>query len=378
VPPLATEEVALGHSWHKPLFLWQAPGAPELYVVEQGDDQNAARILVVQNGTVLETPFLDLTGVVNDGFESGLLGLAFHPDYNTANDPDNGRFFVFYTTDVPRKNIVAEYARSAGDPLVADPNEVRRLIDLDDRAQNHNGGMLEFGSEGFLYASIGDEGVANDIFLNGLNLSTLFGTILRLDVDASGADFAAAGNPFSASTDPPGDPRIWHYGLRNPWRFSFDRTTGEMYIADVGQDDWEEIDVTPAGVGGLNYGWSAYEGVEEFEGGFGVEDLPTPATFPIDVIPHRNDPHLGNAQSITGGYVYRGGAIAGLEGFYLFGDFGTGRVAALEYQDGRVCNRQEIPELAGNGLSSFGQDNGGELYLVFLQPGEIYRIVATP
>ena len=378
IPALATQAVAPGYSWHKPLFVTQAPGAPELYVVEQGDDQNPARILVVQDATVLATPFLDLTGIVNDGVESGLLGLAFHPRYNAVGDPNNGRCFVFYTaTGNPRKNIVAEYARSAGNPLAADPSEVRRLIDLDDRARNHNGGMLAFGPDGFLYASIGDEGAANDFYRNGLDLSTLFAAILRLDVDASGADFAAPGNPFSAATDPPGDPRIWHYGLRNPWRFSFDRMTGEMYIGDVGQDRWEEIDIAPAGVGGLNYGWSAYEGVEEHEGGFGIVDLPTPATFPIDVIPHRNDPDLGNAQSVTGGYVYRGRAIPALRGFYLVGDFVTGRVAALEIQNGRVCNRQEIPELAGDGLSSFGEDRAGELYLTFLGSGEVLRVVET-
>ncbi|MBW2224226.1 MAG: PQQ-dependent sugar dehydrogenase [Deltaproteobacteria bacterium] len=373
VPALATEPVAPGFGWHKPLFVTQAPDAPELYVLEQGDDLKPARILVVQGGNEPST-FLDLTGIVNDGFESGLLGLAFHPDYNTLSDPNNGRFFVFYTTGDPRKNVVAEYARGAGDPLVADPNEVQRLIDLDDRAQNHNGGMVTFGPDGFLYVGIGDEGAAADIFLNGQNLSTIFATILRLDVDANGTNFAAAGNPFSATTDPAGDPRIWHYGLRNPWRFSFDRESREMYIGDVGQNDWEEIDVAPADQSGLNFGWSAYEGDELFAGGSGVDDLPTPATFPIDVIPHQNDPHLGDTRSVTGGYVYRGDAISGLDGFYLFGDFERGRVAAFEYRDGETCNRQEIPELAGNGLSSFGQDNDGELYLTFFD-GKVLRIV---
>jgi glucose/arabinose dehydrogenase len=377
VPALATEQVAPGFGWHKPLFVTQAPDAPELYVLEQGDDQNPARILVVESGNPPST-FLDLTSLVNEGFESGLLGLAFHPDYNTPSDPNNGRFFVFYTTVDPRKNVVAEYVRSAGDPLAANPNEVQRLVNLDDRQQNHNGGMVTFGPDGFLYVAIGDEGGSGDPYLNGQNLSTIFGTILRLDVDASGAGFAAAGNPFSASTDPAGDPRIWHYGLRNPWRFSFDRDTREMYIGDVGQGDWEEIDVALADESGLNFGWSAYEGNEPFAGGSGVEDLPTPATFPIDVIPRESDPHLGNARSVTGGYVYRGDAISGLDGFYLFGDFQRGRVAAFEYRDGQTCNRQEIQELAGNGLSSFGQDNDGELYLTFLNSGEVLRIVEAP
>jgi glucose/arabinose dehydrogenase len=378
VPALATEAVAPGFDWHKPLFITQAPNAPELYVVEQGDDANPARIVVVQSGSTPST-FLDLTGIVNVGNESGLLGLAFHPDYNTVDNPNNGRFFVFYTAGGPRKNVVAEYARSAGDPLVADPAEVQRLVDLDDRAGNHNGGMMTFGPDGFLYVAMGDEGGAGDIYLNGQNLDTIFGAILRLDVDANGANFAAAGNPFSMSTDPAGDRRIWHYGLRNPWRFSFDRDTGEMYIGDVGQNDWEEIDVAPSGQSGLNFGWSVYEGVELFPGGFDVDDLPTPATFPIDVIPHQNDPHLGNARSVTGGYVYRGDAIPDLEGFYLFGDFESGRVAALQYVGGEACGRQEIEELAGDGLSSFGEDTDGELYLTFLISGEVLRIVeASP
>jgi glucose/arabinose dehydrogenase len=374
VPALATEDVAPGFDWHSPLFLTQAPNAPDLYVVEQGDGVNPARIVVVQSGSAPST-FLDLTAIVNVSNESGLLGLAFHPDYNTVDNPNNGRFFVFYTTGDPRTNVVAEYARSAGDPLVADPDEVQRLVDLGDRADNHNGGMITFGPDGFLYVAIGDEGGRGDSFRNGQNLDTIFGAILRLDVDASGATFAAAGNPFSMSTDPAGDPRIWHYGLRNPWRFSFDRDTGEMYIADVGQDDWEEIDVAPSGQSGLNFGWSVYEGVELYPGGFDVEDLPTPATFPIDVIPHQNDPHLGDARSVTGGYVYRGDAISGLEGFYLFGDFERGRVAALQYVNGETCGRQEIEELAGNGLSSFGEDSDGELYLTFLVSGEVLRIV---
>lgn len=376
VPALATEAVAPGFNWRKPLFITQAPNAPELYVVEQGDNVNPARVLVVQDGSTPST-FLDLTGIVNVGNESGLLSLAFHPDYNTIDDPDNGRFFVFYTADGPRRNIVAEYARSAGDRLVADPGEVQKLVELNDRAQNHNGGMMAFGPDGFLYVAIGDEGGGGDTYRNGQNLNTIFGAILRLDVDASGANFAAAGNPFSVSTDPPGDPRIWHYGLRNPWRFSFDRSTGEMYIGDVGQDDWEEIDVAPAGQGGLNFGWSVYEGVELYPGGFDVEDLPTPATFPIDVIPHQNDPHLGDARSVTGGYVYRGDAIPGLLGFYLFGDFQRGRVAALQYVGGETCSRQEIEGLAGNGLSSFGEDNDGELYLTFFS-GQVLRIVEAP
>ena len=216
-PALTTQTIAQASGrpkWSLPVFLTQAPDAPELYVVEQ-----TGRVWPVRGDTSLDDPFLDLSSVVNSGYEEGLLGLAFHPDYNRDGDPDSGRFFVFYTENdgSGSRNVVAEYRRSAGDPLVADPIEVRRLVDIYDRYSNHNGGMLTFGDDGFLYASIGDEGSGGDPQNNGQDLSTLFGTILRLDVDASDNAFAAVGNPFSASSSPPGDPRIWHYGLRNAW-----------------------------------------------------------------------------------------------------------------------------------------------------------------
>jgi glucose/arabinose dehydrogenase len=358
-------------AWNLPVYITQAPGAPELYVVEQ-----SGRIWVVQNDTSLSTPFLDLGSVVSGGYEEGLLGLAFHPDYNEAGDPDNGRFFVYYTEPGGSfiRDVVAKYKRSAGDPLIADPNEVQRLVDLDDRAGNHNGGMITFGPDGFLYVSIGDEGGGGDTYNNGQNLSTIFATILRLDVDANGANFAAAGNPFSALTDPPGDPRIWHYGLRNPWRFSFDRETDDMYIGDVGQDSWEEINLAGPRIGGINYGWSAYEGNEVFRD----QTVPSPVTFPIRAISHDSDPTLGSGNSVTGGYVYRGNDIPGLGGFYFYGDFTNGRVAAFEYRSGLVCNDQAVDELSGDGLSSFGEDNDGELYLTFLNSGRVLRIIAAP
>jgi glucose/arabinose dehydrogenase len=369
-PALATETIAGHPGWSLPLFLTQAPAAPELYVVEQ-----PGRIWPVQNDASLDDPFLDLSGVVNSGFEEGLLGLAFHPDYNREGDPDNGRFFVFYTEDdgSGSRNIVAEYRRSEGNPFMADPVEVRRLIDIFDRYPNHNGGMLAFGDDGFLYASIGDEGSGGDPQNNGQDLSTLFGTILRLDVDASDEDFAAAGNPFSATSDPPGDPRIWHYGLRNAWRFSFDRATGDMFIGDVGQDAVEEINFAAAGTW-ANFGWSAYEGSDVFKS----QDIPTPVTFPIREILHAMDPILGRGNSVTGGYVYRGDDIPGLDGFYFYADYENGNVGAFEYVDGLVCNDQAVEELSSGQVSSFGEDNDGELYVMYLGDGEVLRIVAAP
>lgn len=366
VPALATTDVAPGHAWSQPLFLTQAPGRDELYVVEQ-----TGEILVVQSGTVLESPFLDLSAVVSEGFEDGLLGLAFHPGYAT-----NGRFFVFYTeTSGDRQNVVAEYARSAGNPLVANPAEVRRLIEPIDRESNHNGGMITFGPDGFLYVGIGDEGGSDDELDNSQDRSTLFGNLLRLDVDAVGSGFAASGNPFSL---PEGLPQIFAFGLRNPWRFSFDRDTGDMYIADVGQRDWEEIDVLPAGTSGQNFGWPGYEGDVVFR----PAELPlvTPHVAPVHVVSHSQDPELGNARSITGGYVYRGSAIPGLQGFYLYGDFDTDQVAAFRYCNGEVLGLQQVEDLGpnvagGNGLSSFGEDADGELYILHLYSDQVRKIV---
>lgn len=373
VPALARkpiEKPAGSAKWSLPVYITQAPGAPELYVVEQ-----TGRIWVVRDDAGLSVPFLDLEGFVSLGFEEGLLGLAFHPDYNEPGAPDNGRFFVYYTQsgDPALRDVVAEYRRSESDPFIADSTEVQRLIDIGDKHSNHNGGMLAFGPEGYLYVGIGDEGLGFDPSRNGQNLDTLFATILRLDVSASSQAFAAPGNPFSATSDPPGDPRIWHYGLRNPWRFSFDRATGDMFIGDVGQNAWEEINFASAGTW-ANFGWSAYEASDPVND----VEIPTPITFPIRQISHASDPILERGNSVTGGYVYRGSAIEGLQGFYLYADFGNGNVAAFERVAGEVCNDQPIEELSQRQVSSFGEDNAGELYIMHLEVGEVYRIIAAP
>ena len=282
-----------------------------LWVVER-----RGRIRLVRGGAVLGTDFLDIRGrVLDDEQERGLLGLAFHPGYAT-----NGRFFVFYTADESgTPTIIAEYGRSAGDPDVADTTEVRRLVDLNDPEWNHNGGMIAFRSDGFLYAAIGDGGGGGDAhgpIGHGLNRTTLFGNILRLDVDDAAGDFAAAGNPF---TMPTGLPQIWAYGLRNPWRFSFDRSTGDLYMGDVGENAWEEINVTPIGDGGgQNYGWRAYEADTVFDPG--LTSMVSPHASPAVSISQSSDPIFGSgACAVIGGYVYRGAAIAGLDGWYFYG-----------------------------------------------------------
>ncbi|MEO0322813.1 MAG: PQQ-dependent sugar dehydrogenase [Myxococcota bacterium] len=372
-PTLAAVDVAPGHTFAQPVYVTAAPGDPDtLYVVEK-----EGRIVVVQDGAVRDTPFFDVRGEVLTDSEQGLLGLAFHPDYAS-----NGRFFVFLTPGEPRRNVVAEYARDPEAPFQALPDEVERLMEVEDSRPNHNGGMLAFGPDGFLFVAMGDEGGAGDRFGtvgNGLDRTTLFGALLRLDVDAA-PTFAAAGNPF---TLPEGQPQVWAYGLRNPWRFSFDRVTGDLWIGDVGQNAFEEIDFLPAGApAGANFGWRAYEGFSVFNAG--NTDLAVDRVDPLLVYAHgESDQPIGPGVSITGGYVYRGEAIPALEGLYLYGDFRSDQIAGVRRCEGAVVQHERFPELSAGGdgratgLASFGEDGRGELYVAYLVQGRVRRIVAA-
>lgn len=361
LPPLTATSIS-DEGFSEPVFLAQAPGRTDaLWVVEK-----RGRIQLVIDGSV--TTFLDLRSRIAADGERGLLGLAFHPDYEA-----NGRFFIFYTPSDRPQNVVAEYRRS-DDPNVASGEEVARLVEIDDPESNHNGGMIAFGPDGFLYVAIGDGGGGGDrhgTIGNGLDKNTLFGKLLRLDVDAADAGYAAASNPFSGAE---GLPQIWAYGLRNPWRFSFDRVTGDLWIADVGQNRYEEIDFLPrSAAGGANFGWRAYEGFEVFDEGT-VNLVPDHAE-PVFII-DRSDPFLPGACAITGGYVYRGAAVEGLQGTYLFGDYCSSEIGAFRLCEGQVRDAQTVSDLAGvsNGLVSFGEDLAGELYLVYSGGGAVYRI----
>ena len=341
-----------------------APGDDALFFTEK----NTRRIVVYKDGKLLNTPFLSVPHAKWGG-EQGLLGMAFHPDYE-----ENGRFFIYYTDDKPRRDVVAEYRRSEDNPYVAHPTEVRRLIEPKDSESNHNGGMITFGPDGFLYVGMGDEGGAGDKHGphgNGLNTQTLYGAMLRLDVDNVDGGFAASGNPFNA----PALPQIWAYGLRNPWRFSFDAKTGDLWIADVGQDKWEEINFVPAGKGaGWNFGWRAYEGTHVFSKA--ELRLVEKHAAPLLEYPHEQDEeHLLHGFSVTGGYVYRGSAIKDLQGVYLYGDFATGLIAGLRMDDDHtICRHRTIPELKTPGLASFGEDAKGELYILTLNDG-VHRLL---
>ena len=325
--PLTTTRVATALS--QPLFVTAPTGdAERLFIVEQGAG-GSARIKILNLGTqtVNTTPFLTISGITTGG-ERGLLGLAFHPDYST-----NGYFFVNHT-DAAGDTIVERYTVSA-DPNVADPNSAMPVLGIGQPDSNHNGGWLGFGPDGYLYIATGDGGGTGDPNENGQDLSSLLGKMLRIDVNAD--DFPGDANAnYGIPADNPfvgvaGRDEIWAYGLRNPWRNSFDRETGDLYIADVGQASWEEVNVQPANsTGGENYGWDCYEGNHEYET-TGCGD-PNTMTFPVYEYSH------SDGCSITGGYVYRGSQICDLRGTYFFADYCNDTIWSFRY-DGRQRHR---------------------------------------
>jgi glucose/arabinose dehydrogenase len=320
-------------------------GTGRLFVVEK-----FGLIRIIQGGNLLDTPFLDINRKVgSQGNEQGLLGLAFHPYY-----AENGYFFVNYT-DNDGNTVIARYKVSA-DPNIADPNSEVVLLHVDQPFANHNGGVLAFRADGYLYAGLGDGGSGGDPFGNAQNLNTFLGKILRLDVDSA--------EPYAIPPDNPFGNEIWAYGLRNPWRFSFDLLTSDLYIGDVGQNSWEEIDYVPAGTpGGLNLGWNYFEGMHPYGG---TPPNNVPFTSPVAEYGHDS----GHC-SVTGGYVYRG-AMPEWNGIYLYGDYCTGTVWGLIHSDGG-WQSQVLYEARMN-ISSFGQDHSGEVYIVGYT-GQILRLV---
>ncbi len=343
-----------------PLFLTGAgDGSGRLFVVEQG-----GRIRIVRDGRRLDAPFLDISDRVRSGGEQGLLGLAFRPGFGRAEN----RFYVNYT-DRSGDTVIAEYRRSA-DPDRADPASERILLRIDQPFANHNGGMLAFGPDGRLYIGTGDGGSAGDPLDAGQRRDALLGKLLRIDPDpgSTGPYSVPPDNPFVGT--PGARPEIWALGLRNPWRFAFDRLTGQLWIADVGQGRYEEVNRAPDGLGrGANYGWARMEGRHCHPSG---EGCARPG-FVLPVAEYGHD--LGC--SVTGGYVYRGGASPALAGVYLFGDYCSGRLWGIA--SGGPA--EQVPILlaeTGRTISSFGQDDAGELYLTDLADGSVWRIVGSP
>jgi glucose/arabinose dehydrogenase len=351
------KEVARGLD--APLFLTSPPGDPtRAFVVEQG-----GRIRIIRNDALLPTPFLDISSRIASGGERGLLGLAFHPQYAT-----NGRFVVYYTNTAGDIRI-ASYKVSAN-PEVADPASEQILLAVPHPSfSNHNGGMVTFGPDGRLYAGIGDGGSGGDPNGNGQNRNTLLAKLVRLDVNAAGQASVPSDNPFVGQSGM--RPEIWSYGLRNPWRFSFDRLTGDLYIGDVGQNAREEIDVSrgPSNMGrGLDFGWNIMEGTSCYSPSSGCNR--TGLTLPVLDYGH------GDGCSVTGGYVYRGSLVPALRGMYFYGDYCSGWVRSFVLTGSQAAQRLDWAALRPGGqITSFGEDATGELYVI-VASGSVFRIEA--
>jgi glucose/arabinose dehydrogenase len=328
-------------------------GSGRLFIVEK-----RGRILLWASGEFKPSIFLDITGrVYSQNTEQGLLGLAFHPDY-----AQNGLFFVNYI-DLNGNTVIARFHVLSNDPKQSDPASEVDLLHVDQPYPNHNGGGLAFGPDGYLYIGLGDGGSGGDPLGNGQNLQTLLGKILRIDVDHGDNYAIPPDNPFVKDG---GLPEIWAYGLRNPWRFSFDRLTGDLFIADVGQDAWEEVDVVHAGTpGGMNFGWSYYEGNHLYK-----NQPPANAgfTFPVAEYSH------AEGCSVTGGYVLHGKVLPAWEGIYLYGDYCSGTVWGLA-RDGQ--GNWQVRQLFSTGqqITTFGMDEAGEIYLVDYRSGTLLELV---
>ncbi|MCE9594880.1 MAG: PQQ-dependent sugar dehydrogenase [Planctomycetes bacterium] len=371
--PLTTVRVASGLS--KPLYVTAPPGDfARVFIVERGGD-----IEILKAGAINAVPFLDITPLlITSDQEQGLLGLAFDPNYAT-----NGFFYVDYTRAGDGATVIARYTVSAN-PDLADASSAVIMKTIAQPQSNHNGGCLQFGPDGYMYVGMGDGGNSNDTGAghtagtgNAQDGSKLLGKMLRLDV-ANPPTYVPASNPFVS--DPLIADEIWDLGMRNPWRFSFDRTTGDLYIGDVGQGAREEIDFEPAGSpGGFNYGWRCMEG-------FNCTGLTGCTCNGIGItLPIKDYGHTAGQCSVTGGYVYRGTTLCGYDGTYFYADYCAGRIWTLKYSGGVVTEfTDRTAELApGGGLviqdvSSFGEDAAGDIYICDLFDNEVYKIVPSP
>jgi glucose/arabinose dehydrogenase len=335
-------------------------GSGRLFVAEQG-----GRIRVVRDGRILATPFLDISDRITSGGERGLLGVAFHPKF-----PDDPRVFVDYTDANGDTQVSSFRVAAPGDDTV-DPASEIAILHVSQPFANHNGGALAFDPDGMLLIALGDGGSGGDPQGNGQSLGTLLGKILRIDIEKNDADHPyriPANNPFRDGANG-NRPEIWLWGLRNPWRMSFDRATGDLWIGDVGQNSWEEIDVhRGATPGGTNYGWNRMEGSHCFQPPQGCED---PAlTGPV------TDYGRDSGCTVIGGNVYRGATQTALAGGYVFGDYCSGRIWAIDPAIDGYRAPVEIGQ-SGRSLVAFGEDEAGELYAADIGKGAVLRVTAT-
>jgi glucose/arabinose dehydrogenase len=326
-------------------------GHGRLLVIEQ-----RGVIRVVENNQVRAEPYLDISTLAgSEGNEQGLLGIALSPQYAS-----NGYFYVNYT-DTNGNTVIARFSADP-DKATARTDSQKILLRIKQPYPNHNGGSMVFGSDGYLYMGLGDGGSGGDPQGNGQNLNTYLGKLLRIDVSQGDPYTVPADNPFLKQ----GKPEIWAYGLRNPWRFSFDRATGDLYIGDVGQDTWEEIDFLPAGSkGGVNFGWNYMEATHPYKG------QPPAGLAQVDPIFEYKHP---TGCSVTGGYVYRGSALPSLQGIYLYADYCTGKISGLLRDAQGNWQYKQLFE-TGTFISSFGEDDQGELYITSHQNGVVMKLV---
>jgi glucose/arabinose dehydrogenase len=362
-PPSADQLTAMGfkletvvQGLHQPTAVTNdGVNAGRLYIIQQGGS-----IVIEQDGKVNETPFLDITDKVGSrGSEQGLLGLAFHPDFKT-----NHFFYIDYT-DRNGNTIIARYT-VAPDGMTADPASAKQIMEIDQPYANHNGGQLAFGPDGMLYIGMGDGGSEGDPQGNGQNTDTLLGKILRIDIDHGDPYAIPPDNPFANGQG--GKPEIWDFGFRNPWRFSFDRQTGDLYIGDVGQAKWEEIDYIAAGSkGGLNFGWKIMEGAHCYAPATNCDQ--SGLVLPVSEVEHP----AGCA--IIGGYVYRGSQYPQINGVYFYTDYCSGAVWAVTHDPSGAWTTTRVIKSPSTyaGYSSFGEDLSGELYVTDLN-GALYKL----
>jgi glucose/arabinose dehydrogenase len=346
----------------KPVFLTHShDGTNRIFVVQQN---GLIRVFPNDSAVTSYSTFLDVSSRINaSSGEEGLLGLAFHPQYKS-----NGYFYVNYTAPNPRRTVVAKYSVDPSDPNRADPLSEVKILEIDQPFSNHNGGMLMFGHDGCLYIGTGDGGSGGDPYNNAQNPGVLLGKMLRINVDSTEATMnysIPSDNPFKGNTQGYRE-EIWAWGLRNPWRFSQDPVTGEIWVGDVGQNEWEEVDLLQKGA---NYGWRITEGTHCYNPPSGCDM--TGITPPV-----KEYSHASNDCSITGGYVYRGKLRPDLVGAYVYGDYCTGRIWELRYGSGRVTSDSLLIR-APFQISSFGTDQENELYICSYSNGAIYRFART-